>query len=66
LLITRNKSVADAGDSLNGRLDRLTRLVLESIDKNAALEIEEDCADDTRCRLARAAEYVDGHNSVPR
>jgi hypothetical protein len=66
MLTTRDKSVADAGDYLSGRLDRLTRLVLESIDKNAALEIEENCADDTRCRLTRVAEYVDGHNSVPR
>lgn len=55
-----------SADSLEGRLNRLTRLVLESVDKNSALEIENNCAEDARCRLRRVAEYVDGHNSVPR
>jgi hypothetical protein len=66
MLITENKSVAVTGDTFDARLDRLTRLVLESVDKNSALEIEKNCGDDARCRLRRVAEYVDGHNSVPR
>jgi hypothetical protein len=66
LLITQNKSVADTSDTFDGRLNRLTRLVLESVDKNSTLDIEESCVDDVRCRLRRVAEYVDGHNTVPR
>lgn len=56
----------DTGGAFKGQLNRLTRLVLESVDKNSAPETEENCAGDALCRLRRVAEYVDGHNSVPR
>jgi hypothetical protein len=66
MLITQNTFVAGTGDTSDSRLNRLTRVVLESVDKNSALEIERNCADDARCMLRRVSEYVDGHISVPR
>jgi len=54
------------GDTSDDRLNRLTRLILESVDKNASIEIKENCMDDTRCRLKRVVEYVDNNITVRR
>jgi hypothetical protein len=54
------------GDTSDNRLNRLTRLVLESVDKNVSIEIKENCMDDTHCRLKRVVEYVDNNSTVRR
>ena len=54
------------GVTSGDRLNRLTRLILESVDKNASIEIKENCMDDTHCRLKRVVEYVDNNNTVRR
>jgi hypothetical protein len=54
------------GDTSDDSLNRLTRLILESVDKNASIEIKENCMDDTRCRLKRVVEYVDNNITVRR
>ena len=54
------------GDTSDDKLNRLTRLILEIVDKNASIEIKENCTDDTQCRLKHVVEYVDNNSTVRR
>jgi hypothetical protein len=54
------------GGTSDDRLNRLTRLILESVDKNASDEVKEKCMDDTHCRLKRVVEYLDDNSTVRR
>jgi hypothetical protein len=54
------------GDTSDDRLNRLTRLILESVDKNASIEINENCMDDVHCRLKRVSKYADDKSTLRR
>lgn len=54
------------GDSSDERLNRLTRVILESVDKYTSPEVKENCMDNTHCRLKRVVEYVDDNSTMRR
>ncbi|PSN37207.1 hypothetical protein C0J52_15107 [Blattella germanica] len=61
----RNFSISN-GKKIDDRINRLTRFVLESVDKNSRLEINKECSNDFFCKIKRTAEYIDERNTVPR
>ncbi|KAJ9596305.1 hypothetical protein L9F63_012672 [Diploptera punctata] len=48
------------------RLNDLTRIVLESVDKNSRKQMNKECVDDVRCRISRLSQYLDKHYTIHR